>query len=171
MHPVLFLLAAAPPSPPIVPLPAPVTVVIPRPDTPINIDTVQVDVSAEGRPIWQGTLRVARDRQASYTQQLQQAYDVSASCHGDSRVSNQRDQLSVQLSRYGRAGATDGLNVSASWTRSAKSELCGGYEAPSRTVSLVDMVDLKSGRPAKLSGDGGLLITLRLVDRSSRITE
>jgi ribosomal protein L31 len=130
-----------------------------------SIATIAIDVSAEGRPIWQGSLRVGANSGASFNQHMQQASDRPKSCDLDQRIGSSRDQFSIQLSRFRRSNEEDAVNVTASWTRSVHPVACGSYESPNRTVSLTDAVALTPSRPAQLRGDGGLLVTLRLIDR------
>jgi hypothetical protein len=153
---------------------APMIVSVPRPPVTVpasalpasaSIATIAVDVSAEGKPIWQGSLRVGVNAGASFNQQTQQASERPETCDLDARVGSSRDSFSIQLSRFRRSNEAEAINVTASWGRSARTGVCGSYDSPNRTVSLTDVVTVTPGRPAQLRGDGGLIITLRLAER------
>lgn len=160
--------SAAPPTimppmpPPIVRYPAimppvthvPATLIIPPP--PPIPDTVDVTVTADGRTIYRGTLRVASGHRASVAQGRNQAPAVI--CSGARGWdSSEREQLNIDLSRAER-DRPDRFAVSVSWTRPGTATGCG--PAGGRTVSLADHATIGPGASATVSGDGGLGVTL-----------
>lgn len=168
--PVIVFLAAAASStatgPGEAPVPATMTVP-PIPHTqrappdkgPEPVSTVTMDVLANGIRLWSGPLRVQRSAAANYNQSTTEGavpcLNEEAAPGAIYRAGFARQNLRVTLAERGSA---DQFFVSVNWTRS---EGCGGIN--SRSVSLEQLVTLRAGERNRLTGDGGLAVTLARV--------
>ncbi len=116
---------------------------------------VDVTVSAEGKLLWRGPLRVARGWGANFTQTMSQT--PPAICPGLSRYDGDyRDMLAFHVRVH--EVEPDSVNVSVNWQRPAADWSCSN--AGLRTVQIGQTVVLNAGRSVTLEGDAGLRITL-----------
>lgn len=130
-----------------------------------QIADIQVSVAADGRTLWQGTLRVGGSQSANFSQNLNQAGEI-VTCDNGTRAGMRRDSLQVSINNgYRNPQQPDLFNVSVTWVRSAGQSSCGNYESPTRTTGLTDTAVLSGAGPVQLKGDGGLVVTLRRLDR------
>lgn len=119
-------------------------------------DRMRVDVvlRTPEAVLWQGTLTLANGG-ASWRESVSEAGDCSTR-YGDGAIQR---EASVQLYRQ-RSGSGEGdetVQVNVRWVRPADgAAACGS----TRTVELRQSVDLSTG-PARLVGDGGLVVELR----------
>lgn len=159
MLPLLLQAVIAAPSPPLVVAPSRDVTRIERQATEAPA-TVQVEVSAAGRTLWAGPLRVARGAGASYTEQLSQAPAQRCGAEPSHLFRTHRSSFTVTLSPRGY-GEAEMLGVEVRWTRpgDASCPNPGG----TRTVQIEDAVKLPQGAQAVLTGDGGLVVKLRRV--------
>lgn len=124
---------------------------------------IGVEIAGGGKTLWQGTLRVSRFHGASFNQTLSQASNTLANRGENHRGGSSRDSLMLNLSGGHRSvEQPNWFSISINWVRSDTSPSCGSHETPARTVGLTDTASLIPGRPVRLSGDGGLVVTLRL---------
>lgn len=162
------LLLAAQSAPPIVRTdspPPPVMVVNSAPpptlyfpgDSPASPPAVvEVRISGEGGPLWQGVLRVGPS--ATYSENRSESR--ATPCPGVPGYDQSlRTSLNLILSHYPRTNGQDQFGVSFSWSRPADARSC--REGGTRMVQLQQMVELAPGGEAVLRGDGGLALQLR----------
>jgi hypothetical protein len=165
--------AATPPPPPMVvstPATSPTIVIAPPPPMPPPIVRMasplqpapppvllDVAVSASGRELYRGALRVARGAGASYSQSWSQASAVP--CTGmRSYDSGERHSLSVQLYWTELPDSGPAVSVSVNWQRPTPGTSC--TKQGSRTVQLSQVVPLAGGRSQMIEGDAGLRVTI-----------
>lgn len=121
-----------------------------------EIDPMRVEVTlrALDATLWQGQLALAQGG-ASWRESVSEAGNC-ATVFGEGTVQR---EASIQLirQRNGAADSSGSVLVTVRWTRPV--EASGGCGA-TRTVELRQTVDLSTG-PARLTGDGGLVVELR----------
>lgn len=158
------ILATAPPMPPpLVRYPAvtpPITIIpAPPPAAPPISVAIDVNVMAEGRTIYNETLRVAPGYRANVSEGMNQASAVI--CPGSrSWNASERQMLKLEVSHADGDDRSDPdrFAVTVSWTRPGLADGCG--PAGGRTVSLTDGGVIRRGASANFRGDGGLTVIL-----------
>lgn len=163
-----LLLAAQSAPPPVVGTnspPPPVMVVNTAPppalyfpgDSPVSPPAVvEVRISGEGAPLWQGVLRVGPA--ASYSENRSESR--ATPCPGVPGYDQSlRTSLNLNLSHYPRTNGPGQFGITFSWSRPSDARNC--QEGGTRTVQLQQTVELAPGGEAVLRGDGGLTLQLR----------
>jgi len=157
---IALLIAVAPgPAIPVARAPPP-SLAVSAPSTPASpriTVPVRVRVTAGDRQLYQGTLRVARNATANYSENRNEA--PQEVCEGN-RYSglSERHSLSVQLTLRDDEQVGQAVHVSVSWKSPSEALTCGGEG--SRSVEMVQTVPLAPGQTATLRGDGGLSVTV-----------
>ncbi|MCT2400709.1 hypothetical protein [Novosphingobium mangrovi (ex Huang et al. 2023)] len=121
------------------------------------IAVVDVTVEAGRGALWTGVLKIDNSG-ASYSESLRDAPEPCDDKAGNASASNfsAQRQFNLSIRRYNRNGAPDLFSVNARWTRPIP--FCEGQGT--RSVSLDQQVDLVPGRTVRLTGDGGLVVTI-----------
>ena len=119
---------------------------------------VQVEIRGGDSVLWSGIVHAGGAGTVMLSHNLS---EPGVDCGSAERGREQTNSYTFSL--YPRSARQNSANtivqVNASWTRSEPGDCA---QSPgSRTVSLIQSVDLASGRPVVLRGDGGLIITLR----------
>ena len=137
-------------------------ITIGQPGRPAQLDApmpypVDVTITADGRTLYKGTLRLARAYSASYNETTQEA--PAEICPGArSFESTQRTNLGIGLNSQFLENE-ERISVNLSWVRpravSASCRFSG-----SRTVQINDTVTLKPGDTVVIKGDASLELTL-----------
>jgi len=117
---------------------------------------VFVRITAGGRELWSGDLRVEAQRGAQFNMTLQQGDAVCADQSERQIYARRQTGLNFTLRQaYGRSEGQP-LSLTASWTRpSADCALPG-----TRTVGIDTAIVLAPGQSRAIEGDGGLRIEL-----------
>ena len=118
---------------------------------------IAVRVSSPQGVLWQGTLRIAENQSASYSQNMSQASTVV--CPPGSpydRSERTSVSLNVYTQNYGQGRPNYRLDVS--WGRPIIDTNCG--ESGTRTVQINQSVMLDPGQSTTIDGDAGLRIEL-----------
>lgn len=160
----IFLVAAASASTVplvVVPPPPPAPVVgrsppmIVRNGQPDAVVAVAVEIAASGAVLWSGTLQAQRSIPASFSQSKS---DALPTCTGTEqggqlpvRANRRRQELGVSLGAY----EDDQFNLSVNWTRPVSDCATG-----TRGVNIEEIFVLRAGEHRRLTGDGGLVVTL-----------
>ena len=119
--------------------------------------TVSVRVSSPQGLLWQGTMRVAENQGASYSQNMSQASTMVCP-PGSPYDRSERSSVSfnVYTQNYGQGRPNYRLDVS--WARPIIDPNCG--ESGTRTVQINQSVMLNPGQTATIEGDAGLKVEL-----------
>ena len=120
-----------------------------------QIDQLSVRVSSPQGVLWQGTLRVANNQGASYSQNLSQA--STHACPPNSPYDrSERSSVSFNVYAQNHGQGTPSYRVDASWARPIKESNC--LESGTRTVQINHAVALQPGQTAVIEGDAGLRV-------------
>jgi hypothetical protein len=120
-----------------------------------QIDHLSVRVSSPQGVLWQGTLRVANNQGASYSQNLSHA--STHSCPPNSpydRSERSSVSFNVYAQNYGQGAPS--YRIDASWARPIREANC--LESGTRTVQINHAVALQPGQTAVIEGDAGLRV-------------
>ena len=118
---------------------------------------VDVTITADGRTLYKGTLRLARAYSASYNETVQQA--PAEICPGARTYeASQRTNLGLGLNSQFLENE-ERISVNLSWVRPRAVSASCRYTG-SRTVQVNDTVTLKPGETVVIKGDAGLELTL-----------
>ena len=122
-----------------------------------QIDHIAVRVSSPQGVLWSGTLRVAINQGASYSQNLSQA--STQSCPPNSPY-DRSERSSVSFNVYGQnhGQGTPSYRIDASWARPIKEANC--LESGTRTVQINHAVALEPGQTTVIEGDAGLRVEI-----------
>ncbi|MBB4154020.1 hypothetical protein GGQ80_001930 [Sphingomonas jinjuensis] len=115
---------------------------------------VDVTLRGPGATLWQGQLALGQGG-ASWRESVSEAGGCTTP-YGEGTVQR---EASIQLIRQRNGAADPGASVQVSVRWVCPAEARGGCGA-TRTVELRQSVDLSTG-PARLTGDGGLVVELR----------
>lgn len=120
-----------------------------------RIDELAVRISSPAGLLWQGTLRVAQNQSASYSQNFSQA---SASYCPPSSSYDRSERSSINFSIYVQnSGEVAPIyRVDASWQRPIEEAGCG--ERGTRTVQVNKALALDPGESGLVEGDAGLRV-------------
>lgn len=161
VQPVTLAQSTLPPPITVVPTPPPVLRVAPiRGDysavPAVAPFPIRVRVVAGTQVLFNDTLRIARNANASYQESRNEAPETI--CPGERYYSSQ-ERYSLNINLYSRDDNSSGpaVNISVSWTRPARAVTCG---EGTRQVQLTQTVPLASGQSVTLQGDAGLSVTL-----------
>jgi hypothetical protein len=134
--------------------------IVATPAVPAQIQTLGVRVSSPQGVLWQGSLRVAENQSASYSQNLSQA-STELCPPGSPYDRSERSSVSfnVYMQNYGQ-GRDPSYRIDASWARPIKDANCG--ESGTRTVQINQAVMLEPGQTSVIEGDAGLRVELTL---------
>ena len=118
---------------------------------------IGVRVSSPQGVLWQGTLRIAENQSASYSQNLSQASTLVCP-PGSPYDRSERTSVSfnVYTQNYGQGRPNYRLDVS--WARPIIDPNCG--ESGTRTVQINQSITLEPGQTATIEGDAGLRVEL-----------
>jgi hypothetical protein len=120
-----------------------------------QIDGISVRVSSPEGVLWQGTLRVANNQGASYSQNLSQA--STQICPPNSPYDrSERSSVSFNVYAQNYGQGTPGYRIDASWARPIKEANC--LESGTRTVQINHVVALEPGQTTVIEGDAGLRV-------------
>lgn len=121
------------------------------------MQTLGVKVSSPQGVLWQGSLRVAENQSASYSQNMSQASTLICP-PGSPYDRSERTSVSfnVYTQNYGQGRPNYRLDVS--WARPIIDTNCG--ESGTRTVQVNQSVILEPGQTATIEGDAGLRVEL-----------
>ena len=127
----------------------------PAPASPTQVDNLAVRVSSPAGVLWQGTLRVAQNQGASYSQNLSQA---SASNCPVNAPYDRSERSSISFNVYVQNSGEYGpiYRIDASWGRPTTDEGCA--ERGTRTVSVTKSLALDPGETGVVEGDAGLRV-------------
>src|SRR5215211_6527825 len=122
-----------------------------------KVDELAIRISSPAGPLWQGTLRVAMNQGASYSQSLSQA-STELCPAGVPYDRSERSSVSFNIyaQNYGQGRPSYRLDVS--WGRPIVDANCG--ESGTRTVQITQSVTLDPGQTATIEGDAGLRVEL-----------
>ena len=120
-----------------------------------RIDDLAVRVGSPAGVLWQGSLRVAQNQGASYSQNLSQA--SPALCPNPSPY-DRSERSSITFNVYVQNSGEFGpiYRVDASWGRPMGEEGCG--EQGTRTVQVSKTLALDPGETGVVEGDAGLRV-------------
>ena len=120
-----------------------------------QIDHISVRLSSPQGVLWSGTLRVANNQGASYSQHLSQA--STHLCPANSPYDrSERSSVSFNVYAQNHGQGTPSYRIDASWARPIKEANC--LESGTRTVQVNHAVALEPGQTAVIEGDAGLRV-------------
>lgn len=120
--------------------------------------TFDIAVRGAGQPIWSGSLRTAAGGvSGEYSQSKREPLDP---CPGETsnRYPGRQDELRVSFSRSYGSEDNDRFTLSVNWIRPAGG--CAEGFGGSRTVAIQQSFAVAPGETRKLTGDGGLEVTV-----------
>jgi hypothetical protein len=122
-----------------------------------RIDDIAVRVSSPEGVLWQGSLRLAQNQGASYSQNLSQASPTV--CPASSSY-DRSERSSISFNAYVQNSGEMGpvYRIDASWGRPMVEEGCG--ERGTRTVQVSKTLALDPGETGVVEGDAGLRVEL-----------
>lgn len=127
----------------------------PRVTPEMQVDRLSVRVSSPQGVLWQGTLRVATNQGASYSQNLSQAStEICPPNAPYDRSERSSVSFNVYAQNYGQG--TQNYRIDASWARPIKDANC--LESGTRTVQINHAVALEPGQSTVIEGDAGLRV-------------
>lgn len=118
---------------------------------------IGVRVSSPQGVLWQGTLRIAENQSASYSQNLSQASTLVCP-PGSPYDRSERTSVSFNVYAQNYGQGRPNYRVDASWARPIVDANCG--ESGTRTVQINQSVTLEPGQTATIEGDAGLRVEL-----------
>ncbi len=120
-----------------------------------QIHQLMVRVSSPAGVLWQGTLRVASNQGASYSQNLSQASPTNCPANAPyDRSERSSINFNVYVQNSGEYGPI--YRIDASWGRPTAEEGCG--ERGTRTVQVSKTLALDPGETGVVEGDAGLRV-------------
>lgn len=121
----------------------------------MQVHDLAVRVSSPAGMLWQGTLRVAQNQGASYSQNLSQASPISCPINAPyDRSERSSVSFNVYVQHSGEYGPI--YRIDASWGRPTGEEGCG--ERGTRTVQVSKGLSLDPGETGVVEGDAGLRV-------------
>ena len=129
--------------------------IAPPPGVEVQMHELAVRVSSPAGVLWQGTLRVAQNQGASYSQNLSQA---SPSICPANAPYDRSERSSVSFNVYVQNSGEYGpmYRVDASWGRPTADEGCA--DRGTRTVQVSKGLSLDPGETGVVEGDAGLRV-------------
>jgi archaellum component FlaG (FlaF/FlaG flagellin family) len=118
---------------------------------------IGVRVSSPQGVLWQGTLRIAENQSASYSQNLSQASTLVCP-PGSPYDRSERTSVSFNVYAQNYGQGRPNYRLDASWARPIVDADCG--ESGTRTVQINQSVTLDPGQTATIEGDAGLRVEL-----------
>lgn len=118
---------------------------------------IGVRVSSPQGVLWQGTLRIAENQSASYSQNLSQASTLVCP-PGSPYDRSERTSVSFNVYAQNYGQGRPNYRLDASWARPIIDANCG--ESGTRTVQINQSVTLEPGQTATIEGDAGLRVEL-----------
>ena len=119
--------------------------------------TLSVRISSPQAVLWQGTVRVAENQGASYSENMSQASTMTCPPNLPyDRSERSSVSFNVYSQNYGQGRPNYRLDVS--WARPIIDPNCG--ESGTRTVQINQAVMLDPGETATVEGDAGLRVQL-----------
>ena len=131
--------------------------ITPPPAVSPSMQTLAVKVSSPQGVLWQGTLRVAENQSASYSQNLSQASTVVCP-PGSPYDRSERSSVSFNVYTQNNGQGRPNYRLDVSWGRPIVDANCG--ESGTRTVQITQSVTLDAGQTATIEGDAGLRVEL-----------
>lgn len=117
---------------------------------------VDVEIRDNRAVLYSGTLKMATGTTTTFRRDQNEPADPSCGREGyASGIDQSTLNLTLSLGRY---SSTKRLNVSLRWGRPVEGACPVAQSA--RTVELNDSVELVPGKAVRLTGDGGLVLTL-----------
>jgi hypothetical protein len=121
----------------------------------VQVHDLAVRVSSPAGVLWQGTLRVAQNQGASYSQNLSQASPTSCPTNSPyDRSERSSINFNVYVQNSGEYGPM--YRIDASWGRPTADEGCA--ERGTRTVQVSKMLALDPGETGVVEGDAGFRV-------------
>ena len=133
--------------------------ITPPPAVSASAQTLAVKVSSPQGLLWQGTLRVAENQSASYSQNMSQASTVVCP-PGSPYDRSERSSVSFNVYTQNSGQGRPNYRLDVSWARPIIDANCG--ESGTRTVQINQSVTLDPGQTAAIEGDAGLRVELSL---------
>ena len=121
------------------------------------MQTLGIKVSSPQGVLWQGTLRVAENQSASYSQNMSQASTLICP-PGSPYDRSERTSVSFNVYTQSYGQGRPNYRIDVSWARPIVDANCG--ESGTRTVQINQSVMLDPGQTVTIEGDAGLRVEL-----------
>lgn len=130
--------------------------IVPLAPAPVEVSAIDVDARAAGELMFSGTLRIAGDVGAYFSQSRNEA--AAMLCPPASGRTRGQVQSGFNINLYPqRTNVGERIAVNISWQRPAGS----GCDEGTRTVQVNQTVELPVGGSVLIEGDAGLMVRLR----------
>lgn len=115
-------------------------------------------IQGGGELLWQGSLLVSRNQPARITHSVQQAQTLNCAARPVPSYGSNGTGFTMMISERRVSEAEEAVEVTAEWTR-IEGKDCATQA--SRKVEVRGTMTLAPGEQGKLTGDAGLIVTLR----------